>query len=250
MTLVVAALTGPAAEAAAPQALDELAAVAPGSYPTAQIMTDDGEWIFSAEGGAMAFIYLGNAHPGNTVFPQPPLLQLQPMPSAIKRVQVGTLGVITADLALDPALDLVDDPVTLPKGTEPDAYIPPDEDYADLIYIAGGHLGLWAMEAHPVDEYMNRAVRIDNSGDLDPTTQNSNRFCTDVEVVEIEGEHFLVALFARKDDNILRVYRLQDVHSAMAAARSASGTHPDLGHESVGLATFPFGAHPFEGPDV
>ncbi|MEL6430773.1 MAG: hypothetical protein AAFR54_16425 [Planctomycetota bacterium] len=228
--------------------IDELVAVAPESYPTVQAMTPDGEWVFSAEGGVLAFLHVGTTHPGNTTFPAPELRIS--MPDAEKRVQVGSLGVLASDLALDPDLDLSDDPPTLPAGTPPETSSLTDVDANDIVYVAGGHLGLWAIEAHPVAGYQNRAVRIDNSGNLQVATQYSKRFCTDVEVVEIEGEPFLLALFARRDRNLLRAYPLGDVRAALHAARGSTNDPPDLGHETLGVRSFYFKRHPQQGPNV
>jgi len=236
------------AQSAPVEVIDELVAVHPASYPTVQAMTPDGHWIFSAEGGSLAFVFVGADNPSSVSFPGNP--PRRTMGAAEKRLQVGSLGVLAADLELDPGLDLTDEPKTLPPGTDPEKYWPTDEDYEDILYIAGGHLGLWAMEAHPIAEYDNNAVRVDNSGDLNVSTQDSNRFCTDVEVVRIGGQDYLLALFARRDDNLLRIYRLQDVRSALDAVRNGPAGVSDLGHEILGEASFYSVAHSLQGPEV
>jgi len=212
-------------------------------------MTPDGTWVFSAEGGSLAFVYIGGENPTSVPFPTSPALPQRPMRAAEKRNQVGSLGVLAADFALDPGLDLSDEPDTLPAGTEPMKYWPGAEDYKDILYIAGGHLGLWAMEAHPIAGYTNRAVRLD-SGGSNGAPADIHRFCTDVEVVTINNQNFLLALFARRDNNLLRVYRLQDCRSALDAVRNSPPNTSDLLFEVPPIASFSIGRHPQQGPDV
>ncbi|MEL6904863.1 MAG: hypothetical protein AAFP22_05625, partial [Planctomycetota bacterium] len=84
---------------------------------------------------------------------------------------------------MDPGLDLTDDSATgLPDyGTgcpwDGDCGAGCGEDCYDIIYLACGHLGLWAMEAHPGAAHTNVAVRLDDSGNRNPATQGSQRFC-------------------------------------------------------------------------
>jgi len=212
-------------------------------------MSPDGSWVFSAEGGVLAFVYVGGDTPATLSFPPPPDPPHVQMGAAEKRLQLRSLGVLTAELALDPGLDLSDEPKTLPPGEPPEKYWPTDADYEDILYVAGGHLGLWAIEAHPIAQYDNHAVRLD-AGGPNGSPGEIHRFCTEVEVVEINGEEFLLALFARRDDNLLRVYRLQECRQALDQVRSGPPNASDLGHEVQAVASLAIDRHPQQGPDV
>lgn len=248
--IAIGAVLAPSGDApAAPQGtpaptdlIDELADVHPFSYPVAQAMTPDGRWVFSAEGGAITRLEFGGQNPSNTTFTPPennaPFLAA---PSTPKRVQLGSEAVIAAEMVLDPELDLSDDG----PGSSPN-----DDDANDIIYVAGGHQGLWAIEAHPGTAHQNRAVRLDNSGDKNPATQHSLRFCTSVAIMEVDGEQFVIALFARRDKNLLRAYPLQAARDALGLARASAATPPDVGHEIAGATSCYFKAHPYQAPDV
>lgn len=212
--------------------LDRQAGVHPYSTPGVQFSTDDGRWIFSAEGGAVAFIEFGTSGPGTA----DPASLRQAMPVETKRVPLGALGVLAADLVLDPEADLSDDGALGGPGPE---------DTRDLLYVAGGHLGLWAMEAHPGAFHANRAVRLDDAHTAGAPHGDSERFCTAVATARLGSLDVLLALFARADDNVLRVYDLDEARQAMTAASAG-----ELGFEIEPLREVAFGAHPLEPADV
>ena len=207
----------------------------PYSSPQAQISTDDGHWIFSGEGGALSFIEFGARSPATA---SPGSLK-QAMPAQTKRIPIGSLGVMAADMVLDPAADLSDDSALGSPGPE---------DRRDLLYVAGGHLGLWAMEAHPGATHANESARLDDSQSGTPNASDSGRFCTAVETVRIGAQTYLLALFAGADDNILRVYPIEYARLALSRARAAGVG--DVGFEIPAVREVRFGAHPLETPDV
>lgn len=212
-------------------------AVDPYSAPTVAISSPGGRWILSSEGGGMRFIPFDGLNPATPGLAVPTAL---PMPREKHECPVGTVGVMAAEMVLDPDADLEDDASNSPRDPVADAH--------DIVYVAGGHHGLWAMEAHPATGHDNIAVRLDDSGNADPATQFSQRFCTSVAVAELGGEQVLLALFARADKNALRIYRLQDARDALDAVRSPSNTNVprDLGYEIAPLRSVGITVHPNE----
>ncbi|MFT7676828.1 MAG: hypothetical protein ACI8QC_000804 [Planctomycetota bacterium] len=116
-----------------------------------------------------------------------------------KKVRVGTKGVLAARMLLDPL-----------------AQTEPTNGSNDYLYIAAGRDGLWFMQAD-VSSTTNEAWLIDDSGNANVATQNSRRWCSDVDVMTIDGERYLVATFGKKSKSRLRVYRLADVHAIAAS---------------------------------
>ena len=194
---------------------DELVASYPASMPTANVASTD-DWLMVAEGGTLTFHRAG---PGERQidFERP-----------VKRARIGTTGVRASELARDPGLDLDDGP-----------------DADDVVYVAGGRLGLWAMRVSdvPPPTDSDSASRIDDSSDGDPARQDSARYCNAVEVVSIGGTDYLVALFSAKDDNRLRVYDLEDVRAVVA-----SGV--ELGAELPPIVDVPIRSNPGAGRQV
>ncbi len=213
---------------------DDVAAVYPFSQPNAFVATDNGDWLFLGEGGSIAFVDFRGLNPSAATGGAQ-----QDMPLPSKRQQIGTLAPLPAEMVLDPAADLSDDDVT---------QLPDANDANDIVYIAGGNLGLWAIEAHPGSQHENVAVRLDDSGDRDVTTQHSKRFCTSVATAKIAGVDCLIALFAKAESNVLRIYRLSDARAAMAAARASTDPKPDLGHEIAPARQTFIREHPDAGP--
>ncbi|MEM1447520.1 MAG: hypothetical protein AAGA20_12475 [Planctomycetota bacterium] len=186
--------------------MTKLSDVHPGSLPNAFVGTDDLQHLFLGEGGQIAFIDMAAAPTGGGA---------QLMPDATKVIQIGALGALPAELLLDPGqhVDLDGNGDFL-------------DDTDDLIYIAAGQMGLWAMEANPDPLVQNRVIRIDDRGNASgPTTlQRSRRFCNQLEIVQIGPERFLAATFARKERSVLRLYRLSDIHALFHAAASETGS--------------------------
>ncbi|MEM1447602.1 MAG: hypothetical protein AAF957_22275 [Planctomycetota bacterium] len=215
--------------------LDELLAVMPESVPNSFVTTDDGSWLFLGEGATLTFIDFRGRTPST---PDVPGTLEQPMPAPTKRVQIGSLGVLPSEMVLDPEADLTDDGDT--------TSVLDDADDKDIIYIAGGHFGLWAIEAYPNDGHDNVAVRLDDSGNLDPATQNSGRFCTSVDVATIGTGQYLIALFAKAEKNWLRAYPLQDARDALEAARTSTNDPPNFSHEIGAMRAIKIGRNPDE----
>jgi len=189
--------------------LDELVAVYPYASGYTMTSTPDGYDLYAGEGGAVAVIHSDHTA---TNYNTP-----------LKRDPVGSVGVLPVKMLLDPDITATPGP----------AYCPAYEDN-DLLYVAGGRDGLWAMQAdvqHPGQP--NLAVRIDDATSKTSTQhQNSRRWCNDLDYVTLEegGEQvtYLVALFGAKNDSRLRLYKLDDVRDAANAALDAS---VETGHE-------------------
>jgi len=185
--------------------LDELVAVYPYSVGGSMTSSRDGLTLYAAEGGAVAIIDADPNDPkvdGNFQHP-------------IKRCPVGSLGVLPVQMRLDPL-----------------AGIKPLYGYCDLLYVAGGRDGLWAMQAdaqHP--DTPNLAVRLDDASTVGGD-QDSRRWCDDVDFVTLgapgDETTYLLALFGAKDDSQLRMYSLAE---ARAAADAGFTNQEELGHE-------------------
>jgi len=180
----------------------------PYSIPGINLCTDEGDWVFTSEGGSLAFFYQRenpNEFTWNLSGLEFPLNQHE-----VKRVPIGFPGVQPAELRLDPDANLTDDdadgPIVLP------------EDAHDLIYVAGGRLGLWVMEAHPASNHVNRAARIDDSQNMNPLQQDSSRYCNAVDFVRLGSVDYLVALFSYDTDSRLRFYPLSAARQVLPNA--------------------------------
>jgi len=190
-----------------PRILDRLAAVHPNGPPGALTATPSGSLLLVAEGGALAFIGTRT----QAGFEEP-----------LKVVRIGRRGVVPVRMRLDPDADFADGP-----------------DPEDLVYVAGGRDGLWALHADPDPTVLQpRAARVDDSPGGDPADQTSRRWCTDVDVLRVGGADWLVALFAEKDDSRLRVYPLQRVRDVVALHAE------EQGHELAATVEVALGQHP------
>ncbi len=128
--------------------LTKLHDVHPGSMPNTFTGTEDGRILYLGEGAQIAVVDLTTT---------PPAAGPGLMPTASKSFQVGDFAVLPADLLLDPALCFMIDADH--DGEE-------KNDCADLLFVAGGHMGLWAVSADPTPGNPNRALRIDDQQDL------------------------------------------------------------------------------------
>ncbi|MEM9799588.1 MAG: hypothetical protein AAGA20_04625 [Planctomycetota bacterium] len=137
----------------------------------------------------------------------------------LKKVQIGALGVRAAEMLAHPRLDLRDDD----DNNDDDAWVaePGPGDADDVVFIASGRLGLWAIEAHPAPSYENRAVRIDASGNLNVATQNSERYCNGLDFARIGDTTYLVALHSKAGHNRVRFYDLDRIAAVFANADAA-----------------------------
>jgi hypothetical protein len=197
-----------------PDRLVQLDAVHAFGDPAANLCTEDGDWGFFSEGGRLVFYdfrEIDVLDPGISV-PDPNGVSTDFILNPIndrKNIQIGTLGIRPAEMITHPDLDLSDDGSSL----APDA-----NDANDIVFIAGGRFGLWAMEAHPHKDYENKFVRIDNSGNPNSGRQNSERYCNGLEIVQVGSQRYLVALFAKARANRVRLYNLNDIGSVFLNA--------------------------------
>lgn len=171
----------------------------------------DGTWYFIAEGGMMTFIETVDATGAfvDTNFK---------LADGSKKVRIGDFGILPCRMLLDPMAATV-----------------PSAGPNDYIYIAAGRDGLWMMEAN-VTSSTNQAWLVDDSGDLNPATQNSRRWCSDVDVMTVNNDRYLVATFGRKSQSRLRVYKLDTVQAIATTGGAPIAplvqvklkNHPDL----------------------
>jgi len=187
--------------------LDELVAYYPYGPSYTMTSTPDGNYLYVGEGCSIAVILADpSASNPDDNYKDP-----------IKRSPIGSTGVLPVKLLLDP-----------------DASTTPAFGAHDLLYIAGGRDGLWAMQADTQTETQpNRAVRIDDATVENSTSdQDSRRWCDDLDYITLgeNGEQvtYLVALFGQKDGSRLRLYNLDVVRSAVNQALIAG---LDLGFE-------------------
>ncbi|MEM6674550.1 MAG: hypothetical protein AAF726_17015 [Planctomycetota bacterium] len=189
--------------------LTKLADVHPVSSPNTFVGTDDLEFLYLGEGGRIAVIDL-------SLVGAPSGSQL--MPGHVNSIQVGSLGAVPAEMLLDPAhaVDADDD------GN-------PLNDADDVLYVACGRLGLWAVDPDPAGGGLNHAVRIDDRGNPNNpvSMQKSRRFCNQLELVKIGPETFLAATFAKKDDSVLRFYRTNEIKNLLATTAPETGSELD-----------------------
>jgi hypothetical protein len=171
--------------------------------------TDDGRFIFSAEGASLAIIEPGRLPQAirdpDAEFDQP-----------IKVFELGHFRPHIVRMIVDPEADLGDGSTLASRGPS----------YRNYLFVAAGGNGLWIVDVDPAPASVNRVARVDDSGDV-PSVQDSNRHCNDVDLVTVNGETFVVATFAAVDDNRLRFYALDDVRGVLGGSVTAAET----GHE-------------------
>ncbi|MEZ6018228.1 MAG: hypothetical protein R3F49_24205 [Planctomycetota bacterium] len=191
--------------------LTKLHDVHPGSMPNTFTGTDDGSVLYLGEGGQVSIIDLTTT---------PPATGPGLMPSAVKKVQVGKLGVVPADLLLDPTLCFTED-----DDLDGDA----KNDCSDLLIVAGGHMGLWVMSANPTLGQPNRVMRIDDQQDTSQpqSVQDSVRFCNQLAIVTVGPKRLLAATFGAKHDSRLRLYDLDLIHALFASWAPETGAEID-----------------------
>jgi len=178
--------------ASAQQIMDKLLAVHPNSAPGALTASARGDRLWVAEGGAIAFIETNAA----ASFPANQMQYESPK----KILPVGSQAVLASALLLDPVTE-------------------------DVVYIAGGRSGLWVMEADPNLATVNKAARIDDSvnGQGTPGLQKSRRWCNGLDVMTIDGENYLVAMFSKANGNRLRVYSLSEARDVVINNSTETG---------------------------
>ena len=170
----------------------EQLAVHPRSRMRGMATSRDAEWIYISEGGMLTVIKSTDdfGQYAEEGFREP---------FGHKQSSMGEYGVLASRMMLDPEAD--DDPGPNVPGVLP----------KNLLYVAGGRDGLWVVEADVTPGNPTRAWRIDDSGNTNPATQNSRRWCADVDVVTVQGVDYLVAVFGKKSGSRLRFYELDVV---------------------------------------
>jgi len=187
--------------------LNELVAVHPYSASGSMTSTANGDFLYVGEGGAIAAIFAN---------PDDPLSDYQ---TPLWRDQLGSLGVLPVKMLLDPE-----------AGVHPGS----DGQDIDILYIAGGRDGLWAMDASVRDDGIpNQAVRIDDSGnETNVDTQFNRKWCNDLAFITLgEGageKTYPLALFGKTNSSRLRIYELDMVRQAFDDGRAAG---QEFGHE-------------------
>lgn len=181
-------------------------------YSTLSTLTGDraGDFAFIGEGGAIVVVDLR----GVTSATDPTVYNPFYDEVKVKRVEAGKFGVRAAGLLLDRDADLLTD--TASPGRPLDGL--PSNDREDVLYIAGGRLGLWAMRAETSDgnAAWNTTVRLDDSPDNNPLDQTSSRFCNQLEFAVVDGTTYLLATFAEKaGGSVLRFYDIEDVRDRL-----------------------------------
>gem|GEM_PF-1596690 len=188
---LLASLT-PEVTAQDPPTLNDLALRHSPSVGRAFTSTQNGKWLFHSEGGTMVFI---KANATNTSISEPDYRSQ----NGYKRVGIGNEEVLVAKMMLDPAADQIPGDLSVNVG--------------NLLYMACGRDGFWIMEADVDQNATNGAWRVDDSGNLDPSTQKSRRWCADVDFCRIDGVDYALALFTKKGASVLRIYDLSKVRN-------------------------------------
>lgn len=212
LLVLASGLLIPAPAQEAPRLQVEPVATFGSSRMRALTCTPDGYWIYEAEGAVVRVLDTWDEVRGEH--------SLDGF-SGAKSFQVGRLGVLPSALCLDP-----------------DAGAPPVGGPADLLYVAAGRDGLWVAQADTRPGLPNLAWRVDDSGSGVPGDQDGRRWCVAVDTVEVGGERYLAALFARKDASRLRLYPLDLVRAL------ANPLHAEVGHELAPSLQVGLGAHP------
>ena len=196
--------------------MDELVAAHPYSIPGPITSSPDGDYVYAAEGGAIALLYADHAR-----WTDARLRAAYETP--LWRAPVGHAGVTPIEMLPDP-----------------DASWDGKSDAEDLLYLAAGRDGLWVMQASE-DLELPRAFRVDDSDGRDAATQTSRQWCNDVKVLDLGGARYVLALFACRGGSNLRIYELPAVRG-VAARGLREGQ--ETGHELLPLLIAELGENP------
>ncbi len=187
----------------------QLAAYAHGRPRTATV-TPSGRWLLVAEGGALTFV---DTYDGSNYIEDGFTENYGHL-----KVQLSEHGYLPARMILDPL-----------------AADPPVGGANDLLYVAAGRDGLWVARLDSTDSENNRSWRVDDSGNLIPTTQNSRRWCSDVKIATVGGTQYLLALFSAKGKSWMRAYELTRIRSIAQADYPEETTHEIAADKAVKL---------------
>ncbi len=163
------------------------------SRPTGLLVSKSGRFVYAGEGGMIAVLEPTDA---------------AAMRTAVKRFPVSSRGILPVAMALDPLLDVEE-----AAGDPADA----------LLFVAAGRDGLWIVGADPREGYPNPAVRVDDSGNTNPTSQMGRRWACDLDFATVGGVDYLLCLFAKADQSRLRLYRLSDLRNLFTTAQGETG---------------------------
>ncbi len=178
-------------------------------YSTMSTLTGDeaGHFMFICEGGVITFADLRGVDRASDPAVMNPFYES----TRIKRVRAGKQGVRAAALALDPDANLLLDTDVPTDGLA-------SNDREDLLFIAGGPLGLWVMRAETTvgNSTWNTTVRLDDASDVNSPAQDSRRYCNQLEFAWVDGQRYLLATFGEKDGGSrLRFYDLDAVRDRL-----------------------------------
>ena len=200
------------------QEADALATARGFGTPGALTGTEDGAFLFVAEGAAISTIEPGGSSSPDLQFDNP-----------VDRFQLGQAQPHVVRMRLDPCADIGDCSSLAVDGL----------CYRNYLLLAAGHNGLWIADADIAPGVANRVARVDDSGDT-PGAQDSDRHCNDVDVFTLCGQRFVVASFASREDSQLRFYRLSDVRRVLGG--NPAGTE-ETGREIEPINIIPLGAY-------
>ncbi len=172
---------------------EDLHVTSSASLPAAMAASPSGRYLYAGEGGMVAV--LDTQATGG-------------MSNPIKTFQVSSLGIVPIAMRFDPTADIE-------AEGEPGS--------TDLLYVAAGRDGLWVVHADRRPNEPNQAIRIDDSGNANPATQNGRRWACDLEFATVNGVDYLLSLTSRKNQSRLRLYRLSDLRSIAQSCPGETG---------------------------
>ncbi|MEM9381796.1 MAG: hypothetical protein AAGB93_17710 [Planctomycetota bacterium] len=207
------------------QQADRLSTARGFGTPGAITGTEDGAFLFVAEGAAISSIEPGGSSDPDIQFDNP-----------VDRFELGATQPHVVRMAMDPRADIGDGSSLVADGV----------CYRNYLFLATGHNGLWIADADIAPGLENRVARVDDSSDT-PGVQDSDRHCNDVDVFTLCGRTFVVASFASREDSQLRFYRLSDVRRVLGG--DPCGT-AETGREIAPVNIVSLGAYGSGDPDL
>ena len=160
--------------------LGQVRASFPFSLPNAFATSVEGQYIYCGEGGTLAVV---DTLAGEVGYDDAP------------RIRISDYGPKPASMLFDPGVDSGGDD--------------------DMLVICAGRSGLWVMDANPPDG-VYRAAAVDDSATGDPSEQANRRYCNNAATFTIDGEEYLAATFAKKNQSRLRIYDMNAVRAVLS----------------------------------
>ncbi|QDV05290.1 hypothetical protein Poly30_07860 [Planctomycetes bacterium Poly30] len=169
--------------------------------------TADGKYLFCIEGATMIAIEPAAA-PGTPSdnFANP-----------VKEFTLGQFGVSAVRMAVDPDADFGNGYTLTTEGAA----------YRNYVFMAAGKNGLWMVDGD-IGPGPNRVGRVDDSGAGVATLQFSNRYCNDVGILELGGQTYVAAIFAKRQQSHLRLYEIEKVRAVLGAPGSSGETGNEI----------------------